>query len=165
MRYDVLARELVLRRPIAVSPLPAEDLWQNGAAPIAGQVVAATYGLLAYYTRRQHVPTKWRARVLGRPGSGCWLAPTAHAACMVPYNLGVDSPRDVCLLVDVSAVTDLWGPGTAPPASKYPGIWRGGGIEFYCPPQSSISFAAVQAVIDIEPCGDTSWIRPARRSR
>lgn len=153
MRFDVLAREMAQRRPFAVSRLPAEDLWRNGAGPVPGWVVADVYGLLAHYTRRQHVPMMWRARSVGRPSSGCWLAPTAHAACMVPYNLGVDSPRDVCLLVDVRAVPELWGSGTSPPATNYPAIWIGGGVEFYCPVGSNIPFASVQAVIDIDPCG------------
>jgi hypothetical protein len=154
MRYDVLARELVRRRPLAVSPLAAEDLWHNGVAPVPGQVVADTYGLLAHYTRRQFVVGMRRAGFVGRLHAACWFAPTAHAACMVPYNLGVDSPRDVCLLVDVSKVPQLWGPGTAPASSNYPGIWRGGGVEFYCPAGTPVQFAWVQAVIDIHPCGD-----------
>ena len=139
---------------LAVSPLPAEELWQRGVAPVSGSDVASRYGLLAHYTRRKWVPAMQSAGVLGRPGAGCWLAPTAHSACMVPYSLGLNTPRDVCLLVDVSAVPALWGPGTCPTSTDFPAIWRGGGIEFFCPAGNDVPFVVVRQILDISPCGE-----------
>jgi hypothetical protein len=112
------------------------------------------YGLLAYYVRREWLKAMEQSGVVGRINTACWLSPSAHSACMVPYSLGLRSPRDVCLLVDVSSIVELWGPGTCPVADNYPNIWRGGGIEFYCPAGSPIDFRLVRATLDLSPCGD-----------
>jgi hypothetical protein len=153
-RHDILTRELARRRAFAVRGIGAADMRQQGEPSVSGQEVADAYGLLTYYTRRPWVGAMREIGVVGRSGHGCWLAPTAHAACMVPYNLGLDSPRDTCLLVDVSSVSALWGPGTSPPSSIYPSLWIGGGVEFYCPPEEVIPYSAVVQEIDIDPCGD-----------
>lgn len=94
---------------------------------------------------------------------GCWLTPTPYAACMAPYNLGLNTPRDVCVLIDVSDIVEVWGPGTIPPSNQYPDTWRGGGIEFYTP--TPIRLAAVREVIELAPCGDTHVWRWMKRWR
>src|SRR6476646_6922796 len=122
MRFDALTRELMHRRSIPVADLPARDLFQQHHPSVTGALVTSTYGLLALYTRHAWIAPMRSAGLIGRLGAGCWLSPSALAACMVPYNLGLDSPREVCLLVDVSSVPELWGPGTCPPSGPYPSI-------------------------------------------
>lgn len=153
MRFDSLANELLLRRSVPVSQLPAQSLI-GAQPPLSGRDVHATYGLLVHYTGSHWVNAMMNAGFVGRAGADCWLTPSPHAACMLPYTLGLDSPRDVCLLIDVSSVPGLWGPGTCPPSRRYPNIWRGGGIEFVCPASTPLPFALVQNIVQLEPCGD-----------
>ncbi len=148
MRDDNLAREMYQLR-YSVSPLPAEDLFLSQEPPISGEEVAQIYGVLAHYTNKDVLPL---IAASGYIRAGCWLTPTPYAACMVPYNLGLPSPRDVCLLIDVASLPELWGPGTTPPSSTHSRIWTGGGIEFYSP--YDIPLNAVHRIIDLEPCGD-----------
>ena len=149
MRDDNLAREMDRHRRLPISPLPSEDLYTGGQPAVAGHVVASAYGLLVHYTSVDNLTS---IRASGYIRAGSWLTPTPYAACMAPYNLGLPSPRNVCLLVDVSSIPDLWGPGTTPPSSVYPSIWTGRGIEFFVP--SPIPFSFVQSIIELSPCGD-----------
>lgn len=153
MHYEQLSRRLASLR-LNVSPLPAEELFQRNAPSVPGGLIASTFGLLTYYTSRRWLSTMQQSGILGRAAAGCWLAPTAHSACMLPYSLGLDSPREICLLVDVSLLPELWGPGTCPGSSIYPAIWQGGGIEFYSPGSNDIPFTAVRETLEISPCGE-----------
>jgi hypothetical protein len=147
MRDDNLAKTLDKWRGLTVQPLPADQL-----PPIAGHKVADTYGLLAHYTTWEALG--WMLKFGNIGGDiGCWLTPTPYAACMVSYTLGLNTPRTVCLIVDVCEVSTLQGPGTSPPSGRYPTIWLGGGIEFFSP--HPIPFKYVKRVIEIRPCGDT----------
>ena len=147
MRDDNLAKVLDEQRGLSVSPLPA-----NQNRQVSGQTVADTYGLLAHYTTWEALAWMLETGSIGGD-AGCWLTPTPYAACMAPYTLGLNSPRAVCLLVDVRHLPALWGPGTSPPSGRYPTIWLGGGIEFLSP--GPVPFEHVQRVIEIRPCGDT----------
>ena len=125
-----------------ISPLPAVEMYQDQYPPVSGKRVAEVYGLLAHYT-------KWSlVNLLMTDGigitKGCWLTPTERNGCYAPYELGVDSPRDVCLLIDVKGV-ELWGPGTSPPSTQFGDIWRGGGIEFFSP--EPLDFSLVRKVV------------------
>lgn len=153
MRFDSLADTLLSRRAVPVSRFPAQTL-MGSHPPISGQDVHAAFGLLVHYTSSRWVDAMLAADVVGRPGAGCWLTPSPHAACMAPYSLGLDSPRNIGLLIDVRSLPTLWGPGTCPPSRLHPNIWRGGGIEFVCPAATPIPFSLVQDVVQIEPCGD-----------
>jgi len=108
-----------------------------------------SYGLLVHYTTQEVLLAIFD---YGAIGPGCWLTPAAYAACLMPYDLGLDSPRDACLLIDVSTIPRLWGPGTAARSQRYPWQWSGGGIEFYC--QDSIPVDRVRRVLPVAPCGD-----------
>ena len=109
----------------------------------------ATYGFLAHYTTTDHFAQLLNIGTIGG-NQGCWLTPTPYAACMTPYNLGLNTPRDRCLLVDVSDL-ELWGPGTTPPSSWHPGIWQGGAMEFFSLP---VPTDRIVQVYEIMPCGD-----------
>jgi len=150
-RADSLALALGQRPGVVVSPLPAQTLFSQRLASLSGAQVTQRYGLLAHYTTAAFIPVLM-ATGLGASG-GCWLTPIPYAACMAPYDLGISTPRDLCLLVDVTGVLQLWGPGTAGPSSLNPGIWRGGCIEFFCP--TAVQFTQVRQVLQIMPCGDT----------
>lgn len=135
----------------AVSPLPAIDLYYRHDPPVSGSEVANVYGLVAHYTTKTGLIAMRAAQFIGAP-RGCWLTPTCYAACLAPYDMGLASPRDMCLLIDVRDIDTLWGPGTSPPSNLYHDQWWGGAIEFYTP--NPISFALVVKIYEIEPCGD-----------
>ena len=151
-RQNRLARTVDARRwGQQVFRLPAEDLYKRGYPPASGTQVANAYGYLAHYTTLPRLSQLLQAGQIGG-SAGCWLTPSELAACMVPYDLGLNTPRDVCLLIDVRGVTDLWGPGTIPGSTAYRSIWRGGGIEFYVP--QPLNTAVIRQVVPIEPCRD-----------
>ena len=147
MRVDNLAKAFDEQRGLTVHPQPATQV----PAAIPGHQVADTYGLLAHYTTWEALEWMLASNKIGGE-TGCWLTPTPYAACMVPYALGLNTPRTVCLLVDVRSVRTLRGPGTSPPSGRHPTIWRGGGIEFFSP--DPVPFDCVRRVIEIRPCGD-----------
>lgn len=156
MRNDNLARALDHSRwPCSTLPsLPAIELYNRRESRVTGKEVAQTYGVLAHYTTWY-----WLERMIstGRIGGkdGCYLTPTPYAACMAPYNLGLDSPRELCLLINVSQLSELYGPGIADPDInvKAPGIWLGGAIEFFYSGPLNF-FDVVMQVHEIAPCGD-----------
>ena len=149
MRSNSLAHAFLSGRGLQPQPFPADEWRQRGLPSARGEDVAATYGLLAHYTTQDGL-----AGIVGDEmiRGACWLTPAPLAACMAPYDLGLSSPRDICLLVDVSEIPELWGPGATGPSSRHPGVWQGGGIEFYCP--TNIGIDQVREVIAIAPCGD-----------
>ena len=153
MRNDELARVQLLDR-WGVARQPAQELYRQRVSRYrhTGAEVSVQYGLLVHYTT---VDVLAAIVELGRIGgnAGCWLTPIAYAACIVPYDLGLASPRDICLLVDVTTLTELWGPGTSPRSSTYPSIWRGGGVEFFSP--DPIPLECLHRIVRVEPCGDT----------
>jgi hypothetical protein len=150
VRDDELAWVLDGQRWTSPVPVqPAADFQKLGLPSVPGHVVADRYGLLAHYTQWRYLPLIIQA---GAIRAGCWLTPTPYAQCMVPHNLGLDSPREVCLLVEVRSLATLWGPGTTPASGRFPLIWRGGGIEFYS--ADPVPFSAVREVIELAPCGD-----------
>lgn len=142
-----------LGRP-AVSPLPARELYRRNLAgyDVGGRELAGVFALLAHYTTWQAVDVMVATGYIGA-GTECWLTPTAYAACLAPYNLGLRTPREVCLLVDVSGMGRLWGPGTCMASDSYSSVWRGGAIEFYS--ADGVPSSLVRRVIDLAPCGDT----------
>jgi hypothetical protein len=82
----------------------ALDMFLAGEELITGGEVAGRYGLLAHYTNRDRLPSIIQSEGIG---PGCWLTPTAYAACLTPYNLGLDSPRSMCFLIDDSGIARL----------------------------------------------------------
>lgn len=154
MRGDSLARELDRRRWGSlggISPQPAIDLYRMGTPSVSGADVANVYGLLSHYTTSQRLAQMINVNLIGG-GHGCWLTTTPYGACVAPYNLGLDSPRELCVLIDVRSLRQLWGPGTCPPSYQYRNIWLGGAIEFFSP--TPIPFNLVRRVCEIFPCGD-----------
>jgi hypothetical protein len=148
MRDDALAYALDENR-FGVSPDTAWDMYNAGQDAVTGADVARAYGLLAHYINRDRLALIIQS---DRIGPGCWLTPTAYAACITPYNLGLDSPRNMCLLIDVSELPRLWGPGKCGASGFRPNIWRGGGIEFFTP--DPVPFGSVRHIIELETCGD-----------
>jgi hypothetical protein len=118
-----------------------------------GADIHAQFGLLVHYTTRDVARLIVASGMIGAPGRGLWLSPSPYAACVAPYNLGVDTPRDLVLLVDVSGVAEVWGPGSAAISRAFPDIWRGGAVEFYVP--HPIPLAAIRSTVRLDPCGDT----------
>jgi len=152
MRANSLAKRFDQGRwPRPVSPDSAHNLMLRGARPVTGRQVASRYGLLAHYLPTITLPAVVAQASLGGPG-GTWLTPTPYAGCVASYYLGLRSPRDLCMLVDVSRLAHMWGPGTAIPSNLYPTIWRGGAMEFFVP--GSIPLRHVRAVIRLHTCGD-----------
>lgn len=159
MHVDTLAKLMnTLRLPAAGGTAAAEDMWQQyqrygRPRPLSGVNVDDQYGRLAHYTRWAQMPFIYAS---GELGPGSWLSPTVYSACMVPYNLGLPSPRDTVLIFNVKGVSELWGPGRAPGSPQYPDIWEGRGIEFYCP--DPISLSALERVWRLEPCGGGHFV-------
>ncbi|GEM_PF-7080770 len=93
------------------STLAAEEIIRRVDARYrhSGSDVADVYGLLVHYTTLERLSSIVDTDRIGI-NHGCWLTPTPYAACMTPYDLGLNSPRNVCLLVDVSNLPELWGP-------------------------------------------------------
>jgi hypothetical protein len=151
MRDDQLARLLDLGRSGTNSfpPDTSYEMFIRGDPPTTGQDVAGRYGLLAHYTSLDRLVL---IHECGGLYPGTWLTPTAYASCMAPYNLGLNTPRDVCLLIDVSGIQALWGPGRARSSATAPNIWQGRGIEFYCP--SRIDWDSIRRRLPVWPCGD-----------
>ena len=103
MRDDEVARTLDAGRWNApMPPYPAANFQSLNLPPVSGREVADRYGLLAHYTQWRYLPLMIQA---GAIHAGCWLTPTPYAECMAPYNLGLNSPREVCLLIDASQLT------------------------------------------------------------
>lgn len=151
MRHDSLARAFDARRSRwPVASVPADELWRRGNPAVRGQDVSDAFGQLAMYTTTDRLSD---LVAMGAIGPGCWLTPTSYAACMAPYDLGLNAPRDVCLLIDVSRIGALWGPGSSRPSGRFPTIWQGAAIEFYCP--TTVDFTYVHQVLRPLPCGDT----------
>ena len=149
MRDDNLA--VILDRTRFQGPwIAARDLFNMGEEPVSGHTVSQKYGLLAHYCNADRLPLIFTSGQIGNPL--CWLSPTPYASCMSPYGLGLDTPRNACLLVDVEEVSRLWGPGICPPSRSRPNIWRGGGVEFFSP--DPITTDLVRHIIELEPCGD-----------
>lgn len=152
MRNDNLARRLsAVRWPASVSRLPAAQLWRLDYPPSTGTEIARAFGPLVHYTNENGFEWIQLTGHIGGPG-GCWLTPTGYAACMVPYNLGLRSPRDRCLLIDVSGIDSLWGPGTAPRSDVHANLWKGGGVEFFTP--EPVPVENVIRTFHLQPCGD-----------
>ena len=153
MRSDAFARALDERRwPNPIEARSAVDLRAQGLPPIPGKEVAARYGLLAHYLAGTFLPTVLTQGYIGSTG-GTWLTPTPYPACLAPYNLGLYSPRDLCMLIDVSTLDGLWGPATAERSISFPAIWQGGAIEFFFP--GRITLNHVRDIVRLQPCGDT----------
>ncbi len=154
MRDSRLARVLDARRSgsLIVRDEAAKDLREAlNHPPVTGLDVAEQFGLLVHYVNAARLPLIFASGQIGNPE--CWLTPTPYASCMSSYDLGLPSPRSACLLLDVSEVGRLWGPGTCPPSNLHPDVWRGGGIEFYSP--DPISTAYVRHIVRrLKPCGD-----------
>lgn len=113
--------------------------------------VARLYGPLLHYTTAPVLRLIIAAGELGRPNAGVWLTPSPYSACLAPYELGLYSPRDVCLLIDTSGIPGLYGPAMAAPSSTAR-LWRGGALEFFSP--SPISLDHVLEAVEVGTCGD-----------
>lgn len=138
-------------RAMPVDRRPALSLFQAGAPPRSGAQVFDAYGYLLHWTESSVLPLIAASRSVGSLG-GVWLTPTAYAACMTPYDLGLNSPRDAVLVVDPRRIPDLWGPGRAAPSGTAPSLWLGGATEFFVPAPLAVS--AIVDVLQVEPCGD-----------
>lgn len=152
MRANSLARRFDQGRwPQTVPPDSAHDLMVRRMRPVTGRRVASRFGLLAHYLSATTLPAVVARATLGGPG-GTWLTPTPYASCVAPYDLGLRSPRDLCMLVDVSRLARMWGPGTAIPSNLFPTIWRGSAMEFFVPGPVPLQY--VRAAIRLHTCGD-----------
>ncbi len=141
-----------IRNPaIGVHPLPATDLVFANVAPRTGDEVNDLYGPLLHYTTAPVLRLIIAAGQVGRPGAGVFLTPSPFPACIVPYELGLDSPRDVCLVVNTRRLPKLYGPASAGPSS-HARLWRGGAIEFFTP--SPIPLTHVLEAVEVGTCGD-----------
>ena len=136
---------------VHVHPMCAIDLALTDAQQITGDEVARLYGPLLHYTTAPVLRLIIAAGELGRPNAGVWLTPSPYSACLAPYELGLDSPRDVCLLIDTSGMPGLYGPARAAPSSTAR-LWRGGALEFFSP--SPISLTHVLEAVEVGTCGD-----------
>jgi hypothetical protein len=118
-----------------------------------GATVYAEFGLLLHYSNSASLALIRSAGQLGASDRGLWLTPLALAACIAPYDLGLEDPRDIAFVVDPRPLSILWGPGIAAPSFRNGPVWRGGGLEFFSP--QPIPFGAIMDVVEIDPCGDT----------
>ncbi len=154
MRVDQLSMLLGAARNASPHWKSARQLFQirDETYRMSGSLAASRYGLMVHYTTAVHAGLIRDSGAVGVLGSGAWLTPTAYSACMASPNLGLDSPRDLVLVLDVSGADEIWGPGTSVNSAAFPSVWRGGGIEFYLPSPLALSGSLVD-VIDLEPCG------------
>lgn len=150
-RIDSLTEQLGVARlgemGFEISPDSADTL-RGRADPVSGESVSNVFGPLLHYTTSDVLPL---IRETGVGKSGVWLSPSLYSSCLAPYRLGLSSPVNVCLIVDVSEVPALWGPGMARRGAH---LWMGGGIEFYC--EEAIPFSKVRACCAIQGCGDAA---------
>jgi hypothetical protein len=146
--YDSLTRIIDANRGMPVSRRPAWWLYRNRPS-VTGQKVANVYGPLIHYASPNGLD---RFEASGSIGPGCYLTPARLSACMVPYSLGLTSPKSVAIVIDVSRLPALWGPGTVPASTAFDRVWQGGGIEFYC--DLDLTIDDVLDVYDLLPCGD-----------
>lgn len=150
---NALDTDRALARGRGVYAGPAGDAWLSGAAVFSwsGQEVFDTFGYLLHFVERQYLPDIFRRFQLGR-GAGVWCTPSPTPTELLPYSLGLGSPRDFCLVLDprLPAPHRWWGPGVAPPSS-YPNIWTGGGLEFYTP--DVVGTAAIVDGFPVDPGG------------
>ena len=144
-------RQTIRDPSIRVHPLPAIDLVFAGTAPRTGDEVNRLYGPLLHYTTAPVLRLLIAAGEIGRPNAGVFLTPSPFSACLAPYELGLDSPRDVCLVINTCGIEELYGPASAPPSS-HARLWRGGAIEFFTPAPSSLS--QVVEALEVGTCGD-----------
>jgi hypothetical protein len=128
MRSDSLAQRVDELR-LKPHDDPAKVLYDMGVDHLTGSEVARVYGFLIHYTLSIHLERILESEI-GLRGKGLYLSPTPYAGCVAPYNLGLTTGRDAWIVVDVSTVPKLWGPGRAGVGSV---PWRGGGIEFFSP--------------------------------
>lgn len=128
MRSDSLAHHVDELR-LKPREEPAKVLYEMGVDPTAGSEVASVYGFLVHYTLSMHLERILEGQV-GLPGKGLYLSPTPYSGCVVPYRLGLMTGRNAWIVLDVSSVPRLWGPGTSG-IGRAP--WPGGGIEFFSP--------------------------------
>jgi hypothetical protein len=155
VRVDELTKRLDTLRtgPLlpAVAPQPAHFMYLRRVPPVRGADVSATYGYLLHWTDAATLPLIWASGTLGA-SAGLWLTPSQYSACLTPYDLGLNSPRDVALVIDPRLIPALWGPGTSGPSTVAPNVWPGGAIEFFIP--TSLGLEAIVDIIEAEPCGD-----------
>jgi len=108
-------------KAMPVDDRPALSLFRAGAPPRSGADVFDAYGYLLHWTESTVLPLIAASPFAGS-ASGVWLTPTAYAACMTPYDLGLNSARDAVLVIDPRRIRDLWGPGRAAPSGTAPGV-------------------------------------------
>lgn len=154
MRVDQLSMVLGEAQNVPPHWKSARQLFQTGddAYRMFGEEAARKYGLMLHYTASENAELIWRSGAIGLRGSGAWLTPTAYSACMASPNLGLNTPRDLVLVLDVARVSEIWGPGASVASRAFGSQWRGGGIEFYVPSPLSLDDCLVD-VIELEPCG------------
>ncbi|USY21711.1 hypothetical protein NE857_08960 [Nocardiopsis exhalans] len=152
VRVDSLAHEIgILRQGNLdgdVYPGPANELWRLEEQPVSGARVHALFGPLVHYTLAEYLSVILSSQI-GRDDKGVHLTPIAYAGCIAPYRLGLPGGVDAWILLDVSEVEELWGPGRARPGRP---PWEGGAIEFFS--QSPIGLSAMQDYGKINTCGD-----------
>ena len=130
--------------------MSARQLYASAkTGPVSGSAVAQSFGYLAHYTTEFFLQQIKRSNRLGKDKQGFYLTPTGYPTWLAPYELGLNKPPDRCLLIDVSNITDIWGPGLAEPSAEFMDVWRGGGLEFYVPKPVPYS-----CVVQIMECQD-----------
>ena len=136
--------------PLGPTPMSARRLYLRGEpASLPGSRLARSFGYLAHYTTEFFLQQIKLSKRLGTDKQGFYLTPTGYPTWLAPYELGLNKPPDRCLLIDVSNITDIWGPGLAEPSAEFNDVWRGGGLEFYVPGPVPYSY-----VVQIMECQD-----------
>lgn len=156
MRANKLARALDLHRAQLTGPAhlnAAFAQFRDGVPPLDAEDIATRFGVLLHYTQRTVLPRIVESGHIGFPGIGVWLTATALGGGLAPYDLGLNRPVDVAIVVDPRQIDgDIWGPGVADPSRAFSHIWRGGGLEFHV--DAPIPVAAIVEVVGVEPAGD-----------
>lgn len=156
MRANKLARALDLHR----AQLPGSAHLNEAVAqlrdrfpPLDAEDIATRFGVLLHYTQSTLLPRIVESGHIGFRGMGVWLTATALGGGLAPYDLGLNGPVDVAIVVDPRQINGgIWGPGAAGPSRAFSHIWRGGGLEFYV--DAPIPVAAIVEVVGVEPAGD-----------
>ena len=131
------------------TPTSARRLYATAKTkPVSGSEVARSFRYLAHYTTEFFLREIKRSNRLGTDKQGFYLTPTGYPTWLAPYELGLDKPPDRCLLIDVSNITDIWGPGLAEPSAEFQDVWRGGGLEFYVP--GPVPYAYVVQIMECQ---------------
>lgn len=110
MRVDQLSMVLGEAQNTPPHWKSARQLFQTGdeAYRMFGEEAAREYGLMLHYASAVYAGLIRDSGAVGVLGFGAWLTPTAYAGCMAPPDLGLNTPRDLVLVLDVACVSEIW---------------------------------------------------------